>query len=42
MEIASSDPQNIVVTYYCTSCALDPKKNIWGTLYWDGLTSLYT
>jgi hypothetical protein len=40
-EIASSDPAHIVLTHYCHACMADPRKNTWGTLYWDGLKAMY-
>ena len=41
-EISTFDPDNIEVKYYCETCKHDPSKNVWGTLYWDGLVSLYS
>jgi len=41
-EITTNDPGNIIVTYYCSACKADPKKNTWGNLYWDSLAALYT
>jgi len=41
-EITTNDPRNITNAYYCPACKADPKKNTWGTLYWDSLAALYT
>jgi hypothetical protein len=41
-EITTNDPKNIIVAYYCPACAQDPKKNTWGTLYWQNLTALFS
>ncbi|MBN2299517.1 MAG: hypothetical protein JXM72_13025 [Deltaproteobacteria bacterium] len=42
IEISSFDPNTIEVKYFCDKCRLDPKKNPWGTLYWEELASLYS
>jgi len=41
-QICSFDPKNIKVEYYCATCAQDPSKNVWGTLYWETIASLYS
>jgi hypothetical protein len=40
-EISSKDLRLVTVSTFCANCKEDPKKNIWGTLYWDRLVSLY-
>lgn len=41
-EITSRDLRTIEIRTYCQKCKDDPKKNTWGTLYWDNLFSLYS
>ncbi|HVN71653.1 MAG TPA: hypothetical protein VMU10_06510 [Desulfomonilia bacterium] len=40
-EITTHDPKNITITFYCPECKENPKKNPWGTLYWENLSALY-
>lgn len=42
LEITTTDPRSITITHYCSACSADPRKNTWGTLYWDNLAALYT
>ena len=41
-QIVSFDPKNVKVEYYCEKCFHDPSKNVWGTLYWENIVSLYS
>lgn len=40
-QICSSDPRHIRIKHYCSECATDIRKNVWGELYWKELTPLY-
>jgi hypothetical protein len=39
--ICSFDPSRIQIKLYCSECATDVRKNVWGELYWKELTSLF-
>jgi hypothetical protein len=40
-QICSFDPARIQIKHYCSGCATDVRKNVWGELYWKELVSLY-
>jgi hypothetical protein len=40
-QICSFDPRRIQIKHYCSHCAADIRKNVWGELYWKELTSLF-